>query len=158
MVSLREILTNSFALIMKYPAEINDSEKIFVIKLARCYLTEAVEGSQSYKLPVDKWTPDYYKNAEDSIDENGQTEFVKRQNLIETCGGSNFIISLLSGNLITNNGTDLLNEALLLGIAYLYNGNTCCQDSLLSSLKKDANNSMLVSISSLVRLIGNFLI
>jgi hypothetical protein len=45
---------------MKYPEEVKDSEKIFVIKLARCYITEAVEGNQSYKLPVDKWSADYY--------------------------------------------------------------------------------------------------
>ena len=56
---------------MRYQHEINDNEKIFIIKLARCYLTEAVEGSQSYKLPVDKWDPSYY--AEDEVDENGES-------------------------------------------------------------------------------------
>jgi hypothetical protein len=45
---------------MKYQSQINDNEKIFIIKLARCYITEALEGNQSYKLPVDKWGPEYY--------------------------------------------------------------------------------------------------
>lgn len=46
-------------MIMEHPKEIADSEKIFVIKLARCYITEAVESKQDYKLLVDKWDPDY---------------------------------------------------------------------------------------------------
>ena len=58
---------------MKYPNQINDTEKIFVIKLARCYLTEAVEGKQSYKLPVDRWSPEYYVVDEKEIDENKET-------------------------------------------------------------------------------------
>ncbi len=59
-VPLKEILTNSFKLIMNNQHEINDNEKIFIIKLTRCYITEAVEGNQSYKLPADKWNPEYY--------------------------------------------------------------------------------------------------
>lgn len=102
-VSLKEILTNSFKLIMKYQNEVNDNEKIFIIKLARCYITEAVEGNQSYKLPVDKWSPEYY--GEDEVDETGESEFVRRQNLIELCGGSDFIISLLSENIAGKTGT-----------------------------------------------------
>ena len=86
--------------------DITDNEKIFMIKLARCYITEAVEGNQSYKLPVDKWNPDYYS---EEGDQNEESEFVKRQNLIESCGGSDFIISLLSENLVDKNGTELLN-------------------------------------------------
>jgi hypothetical protein len=31
-----------------------------VIKIARCYITEAVESKQYYKLPVDKWDADYF--------------------------------------------------------------------------------------------------
>jgi hypothetical protein len=31
-----------------------------VIKIARCFITEAVEGNQSYKLQVDKWNADYF--------------------------------------------------------------------------------------------------
>lgn len=33
---------------------------MFVIKIARCFITEAVEGNQNYKLPVDKWSADYF--------------------------------------------------------------------------------------------------
>jgi hypothetical protein len=83
---------------------------------------------------------------------------VRRQNLVEACGGSDFIISLLSENLASRNNTDLLNEILLFGISYLFNGNTKCQDSLLVSLKKDTNNSMLTSIKNQIKIIGNFLI
>jgi hypothetical protein len=50
--------------------EITDNEKIFIIKLARCYITEAVEGNQSYKLPVDKWNPDYYSEEGDQNEES----------------------------------------------------------------------------------------
>jgi hypothetical protein len=39
---------------------VNDAEKIFILKLVRCYITEAVESKQNYKLPVDKWDADYY--------------------------------------------------------------------------------------------------
>lgn len=45
---------------MHNPDKINDEEKIFTIKLARCYITEAVEENQIYKLEVDKWSADYY--------------------------------------------------------------------------------------------------
>ena len=38
---------------------ISTAEKIFVIKIARCYITEAVEARQNYKYPVDKWNSDY---------------------------------------------------------------------------------------------------
>jgi hypothetical protein len=44
---------------------IEDEEKIFIIKIARCYITEAVEGKQNYKLPVDKWNADYYSGVEE---------------------------------------------------------------------------------------------
>ena len=40
-VPLKEVLTKSFTLIMNNHSTINDEEKIFVIKLARCYITEA---------------------------------------------------------------------------------------------------------------------
>jgi hypothetical protein len=50
--------------------DITDNEKIFIIKLARCYITEAVEGNQSYKLPVDKWNPDYYSEEGDQNEES----------------------------------------------------------------------------------------
>ena len=58
-VPLKEVLTKSFTLIMNNHSTINDEEKIFVIKLARCYITEAEEESQKYKYPVDKWSSDY---------------------------------------------------------------------------------------------------
>ena len=59
-VSLKEIFTKSFALIMNNHETIQDEEKMFIIKIARCYITEAVEGNQTYKLAVDKWDADYY--------------------------------------------------------------------------------------------------
>lgn len=45
---------------MENPDKIDDQQKIFVIKLIRCYITEAVEEKQSYKLPVDKWDAEYF--------------------------------------------------------------------------------------------------
>ena len=71
---------------MEYPEQINDREKIFVMKLVRFYITEAIEEKQNYKLPVDKWDANYCGDNE---------EFKKRQNNIEQCGGSDFIISIL---------------------------------------------------------------
>ena len=41
--SRRQIIKNMFNLIMNNPDQISDNEKIFVIKLVRCYLSEAVE-------------------------------------------------------------------------------------------------------------------
>lgn len=64
-VSLKEIFTKSFRLIMSNHETIHDEEKIFIIKIARCYITEAVEGSQNYKLAVDKWDSDYYSGEEE---------------------------------------------------------------------------------------------
>jgi hypothetical protein len=53
--------------------------------------------------------------------------------MIEECGGSKLLLSIFKENLFGR--TELLNEALLLGIIYLYNGNTHCQNSLLNELK-----------------------
>ena len=58
-VPLREVFTKSFSLIMNSHDIISTDEKIFVIKIARCYITEAVEASQTFKYPVDKWNSDY---------------------------------------------------------------------------------------------------
>lgn len=132
---------------MENPDKIDDQQKIFVIKLVRCFLTEAVESKQSYKLCIDKWDADYC--GEDA-------GFSARQEQIEQCGGSNFIISIFKENL--NGRIELLNEALLLGIAYLYGGNHACQNSILASLKKDQDNVMLTNIKNLVKTIGDFLI
>jgi hypothetical protein len=81
---------------------------------------------------------------------------VKRQHEIEVCGGSRLLLSIFKQNLFTK--TELLNEALLLGIVYLFNGNTYCQNSILKELKKDFSNSALVSIKNLIKNIGKFLI
>lgn len=51
-----------------------------------------------------------------------------------------------------------MNEALLLGIIYLYNGNTHCQNSILKELTKDSSNSAFMSLRLLIKNIGNFLI
>ncbi len=45
---------------MSNPEKIDDQQKIFVIKLVRCFITEAVEGKQLYKRSVDKWDADYF--------------------------------------------------------------------------------------------------
>lgn len=50
---------NIFKLIIENPKQIDDQQKIFVIKMIRCFITEAVEGKQLYKLSVDKWDADY---------------------------------------------------------------------------------------------------
>jgi len=47
---------------------------------------------------------------------------------------------------------------LLLGIAYLFNGNTYCQNSILAELKSDPTNATLFSLRNLIKNIGNFLI
>lgn len=153
----KEIIRNIFSLIMNNPTQISDEEKIFVIKLVRCYISEAVEENQNYKLSVDKWSADYYtdeSNAEE--DDEKKSELVRRQHEIEECGGSDFIISIFKENL--SDRVELLNEALLLGIIYLYNGNKRCQDSILRSLTADPDNLMLISIKNIITFIGNFLI
>ena len=73
------------------------------------------------------------------------------------CTGSNFIESLLRLPDLDSK-PELLNEILLLGIAYLYNGNTKCQDSLLSVLVDDPENMMLINMKKLITTIGNRLI
>lgn len=80
---------------------IDDQEKIFLIRIARCYITEAVESNQNYKLPVDKWSADYFPGevGEDQPDAAQRManidatlkEFMARQELIMECGGSEFI-------------------------------------------------------------------
>ena len=39
--------------------------------MVRYYITEAVEGKQDYKLPVDKWDADYCKQKDDEEREEG---------------------------------------------------------------------------------------
>ena len=75
---------------------------------------------------------------------------------MEKCGGSDFLISILSEDL--TNRIDLLNEALLLGIAYLFKGNKICQNSILASLTADRDNLMLLNIRKIIKRIGDFLI
>ena len=55
LISLDEIIKNIFEMTMKDPKKIEDVYKIPVIKLIRCYISEAVENKQQYKLSVDKW-------------------------------------------------------------------------------------------------------
>ena len=47
---------------MSNPENISDDEKVFVIKLIRCYISEAVEEQQNYKLAVDKRNAEYYSD------------------------------------------------------------------------------------------------
>ena len=144
-----------FNLIVNRPAIVKDSEKIFILKMVRCYITEAVEGKQDYKLPVDKWDADYCKEDEGEDGEEKQ-ELARRQEEIEKCGGSDFLISILSEDL--TNRIDLLNEALLLGIAYLFKGNKTCQNSILACLTADKDNLMLLNVRKIIKRIGDFLI
>lgn len=76
--------------------------------------------------------------------------------MIEQCGGSKFLLSIFRENLFSR--TELLNEALLLGIIYLYNGNTHCQNSLFEELRADCSNTSFTCLSNLIRNIGDFLI
>lgn len=57
---------------MENPDKIDDQQKIFVIKLVRCFITESVEGKQSYKLPIDKWDADYCGDNLDFSDRQKQ--------------------------------------------------------------------------------------
>jgi len=66
------------------------------------------------------------------------------------------LLSIFKENLYSK--PELLNEALLLGIVYLYNGNTYCQNSILNELITDRSNSAFISLKNLIRNIGNFLI
>lgn len=82
---------------------------------------------------------------------------MKRQHEIEQCGGSRFLLSILKEKNLFGK-TELLNETLLLGIVYLFNGNTHCQNSLLTELIGDKNNNAFVTLRNLIKNIGNFLI
>lgn len=144
-VSLDEIFRNIFTLTIKYPNKIEDKFKIPIIKLIRCYLSEAVEKNQQYKLHVDLWDAEYVSPF---------PEFEERQRRIEKCGGAEFIVRILEENL--DSRTEVLNEILLLGIVFLFGGNGDCQNSILSVLTKDESNTMLVNLNDLIKKIGNF--
>ena len=60
LISLDEIIKNVFEMTMSDPDSIQDEYKIPIIKLIRCYISEAVEHKQSYKLSVDKWDAEYF--------------------------------------------------------------------------------------------------
>lgn len=119
-------------------------------------------------MPVDKWNADYFPGevGEDQPDAAQRTantdaamrEFMARQELIMECGGSEFIESIFKHNGTFSNRLDLLNETLLLGIAYLFNGNEKCQNSMLDVLTADAENSMLLNVRRLISNIGLILI
>lgn len=108
---------------------------------------------------MDKWDADYYSGEEELPEGETENELTKRQNLIQECGGSEFIESIFkfyANNLDAKR--ELLNETLLLGIAYLFNGNTKCQNSMLEVLTKDPENLMLLSVQRLINSIGTLLI
>lgn len=58
-IPITEVFKNIFKLVIKNPDKIDDQQKIFVIKMVRCFITESVEANQSYKLSVEKWDADY---------------------------------------------------------------------------------------------------
>ena len=75
---------------------ISDAEKIFIIKIARCYITEAIEEKQQFKFPVDKWNADYFPGSSDDPEAAerialAEEKLKERQWLIKDCGGSEFI-------------------------------------------------------------------
>lgn len=78
--------------------------------------------------------------------------------LIMECGGSEFIESIFKYNNTFSNRLELLNETLLFGIAYLFGGNTECQNNLLGVLAGDPENSMMLSVKRLISNIGLILI
>ena len=63
------------------PDQISCAEKVFFIKLVRCYISEAVEDKQNHKLPVDKWNADYYtdESSGKDFDSSEKSELVRRQ-------------------------------------------------------------------------------
>lgn len=109
-------------------------------------------------MAVDKWNASYYTDGDSSKDvfDENRSELVQRQHMIEQCGGSKLLLSIFKENLFQK--TELLNEALQLGIIYLYNGNTHCQNSLLNELISDPDNLAFVSLRNLIKNIGDFLI
>lgn len=64
-------------------------------------------------------------------------KLTERQILIMECGGSEFIESIFKFYNTFSNRLEILNETLLLGIAYLFGGNTDCQNNLLEVLTAD---------------------
>lgn len=69
------------------------------------------------------------------------------------CGGAKFMYTILKQNL----KLEVLNEILLLGIVFLFGGNTNCQNSFLEVLRKDEKNDMLLNLNSLLMSIGNYI-
>ena len=74
------------------------------------------------------------------------------------CGGSSFIESIFKYYNTFNNKLEVLNETLLLGIAYLFAGNTDCQDSFHEVLSADPDNAMMLAVNRIISTIGNILI
>lgn len=146
-VSMDEVFKNMFKLTMEHPTEIQDQYKIPIIKLVRCYISEAIERDQEYKLGVDCWDAKYTEG-----DEEASKELENRQNRINACGGAEFIVSILKENL--DERVEVFNEVLLLGIVFLFGGNRQCQNSILDALKADPANTMLVNLNSLIKRIG----
>ena len=64
-VKINEVLTKTISLIISQPQSFQDEEKIFIIRLIRCYITESVEEKQNYKLSIDQWEPSYYDQSEE---------------------------------------------------------------------------------------------
>lgn len=79
--SKNQIIKNCFSLIINNPDQVTDSQKIFIIKLVRCYISEAVEKDQNHKLSVDKWSADYYTDQCSGMSPSNEnrSELVKRQ-------------------------------------------------------------------------------
>lgn len=69
------------------------------------------------------------------------------------CGGAKFIYTILKLDL----KLEVLNEILLLGIVFLFGGNTNCQNSILEVLKEEEGNAMLYNLNALIMKVGNYI-
>lgn len=78
--------------------------------------------------------------------------------MINECGGCEFIESIFKHYNTFNNELEILNETLLLGIAFLFGGNTVCQDTFHGVLSADTENCMMLAISRIIRSIGLILV
>lgn len=124
---------------------LKDDLKIFFLKVLTRIITEKNTRNKETLYSIDRWTPEFWSDCKGSIE--------LAQNFLKECGAADLICQLLKEpNLELR--MSLTNELLIFAIAFLIGGNDKCQNSILTRLKADQNNVMLINYTIMIRKIG----
>ncbi|KAM3129578.1 hypothetical protein pb186bvf_018329 [Paramecium bursaria] len=140
--TLKEFIKNVILLHLNQPQILDENLKIFFLKLLSRII---IEKNERASQEIDFWTPEGFAPYKDSIE--------NAQNFLESCGAAELICSLLKEPKLEQR-KQMTSELLKFGIAFLLGGNTKCQNSILSKLKTDQQNTILSNYNLLLKKIS----